>query len=43
MKSFRNYGEALHPESYDVEALERIQRAVGPERLVCTVSAESCC
>ena len=29
-EEFRGHGEALHPERYDVEALQRIQRAVGP-------------
>ena len=29
-EEFRKQGEALHPERYDVEALERIQKAVGP-------------
>ncbi len=29
-EEFREAGEALHPERYDVEALQRIQRAVGP-------------
>lgn len=29
-EEFRRHGEALHPERYDVEALQRIQRAVGP-------------
>lgn len=29
-EEFRSHGEALHPERYDVEALQRIQRAVGP-------------
>lgn len=29
-EEFREHGEALHPERYDVEALQRIQRAVGP-------------
>ncbi len=29
-EEFRQYGEALHPERYDVPALEQIQRAVGP-------------
>lgn len=29
-EEFRATGEALHPERYDVEALQRIQRAVGP-------------
>ncbi len=27
---FRNQGEALHPERYPVEALERIKRTIGP-------------
>lgn len=29
-EDFREAGEALHPERYDVEALQRIQKAVGP-------------
>ena len=29
-EEFREAGEALHPERYDLTALERIQRAVGP-------------
>jgi|TARA_A100001037_G_scaffold70362_1_gene62942 predicted phage terminase large subunit-like protein len=29
-ESFRDTGEALHPERYDVPSLERIQKAVGP-------------
>lgn len=29
-EKYRRKGEALHPERYDLEALERIQRAVGP-------------
>jgi len=29
-EEFREVGEALHPERYDVEALKRIERAVGP-------------
>lgn len=29
-EEFRKKGEALHPERYDIEALNRIQRAVGP-------------
>ena len=29
-EEFRGYGEPLHPERYDVESLQRIQRAVGP-------------
>ena len=29
-EEFREAGEALHPERYDVEALQRIQKAVGP-------------
>lgn len=29
-ESFRDAGEALHPERYDVESLTRIQKAVGP-------------
>ena len=29
-EEFRKQGEALHPERYDVTALDRIQRAVGP-------------
>jgi predicted phage terminase large subunit-like protein len=29
-EEFRATGDALHPERYDVEALQRIQRAVGP-------------
>src|SRR6056300_116138 len=29
-EEFRKKGEALHPERYDTEALERIQKAVGP-------------
>ena len=29
-EQFRDAGEALHPERYDLEALKRIERAVGP-------------
>ena len=29
-EEFRNKGEALHPERYDLSALQRIKRAVGP-------------
>lgn len=29
-EEFREAGQALHPERYDVEALQRIQKAVGP-------------
>ena len=29
-EEFREQGDALHPERYDVESLQRIQRAVGP-------------
>jgi len=29
-EEFRSVGDALHPERYDVEALHRIERAVGP-------------
>ncbi|MGB1973360.1 MAG: phage terminase large subunit [Vibrio toranzoniae] len=29
-EQFRKAGEALHPERYDLEALKRIERAVGP-------------
>ena len=29
-EEFREAGDALHPERYDVEALQRIQKAVGP-------------
>ena len=29
-EEFREAGAALHPERYDIEALQRIQRAVGP-------------
>ena len=29
-EEYRGIGDALHPERYDVEALNRIQRAVGP-------------
>ena len=29
-EQFRKVGEALHPERYDLEALKRIERAVGP-------------
>lgn len=29
-EDYRGYGEALHPERYDVSALDRIRKAVGP-------------
>ena len=42
-EEFRSHGEALHPERYDVEALQRIQRAVGPRDWSALYQQESGC